>query len=52
MFVLTPNLCYEGFCEIVYTCEHIVVVFCIIIIVIIIIIIIIIVIINICACII
>ena len=48
MFVLTPNLCYEGFCEIVYTSEHIVVVFCIIIIVIIIIIIIIII--NICAC--
>lgn len=40
MFVLTTNLCYEGFCEIVYTCEHIVVVFCIIIIIII----------NICAC--
>ena len=39
MFVLTPNLCYEGFCEIVYTYEHIVVVFCIIIIII-----------NICAC--
>ena len=42
MFVLTPNLCYEGFCEIVYTYEHIVVVFCVIIIIIIII--------NICAC--